>query len=225
MKINVESNGRMVIPLAYCDAMQQDIRTHAGGRFLSHAFHGCIVSYLRWAVLVALMVGCFDGVMGQDVSKRDLRATYYISEGDGARWIEGTGGAQIELMPGPKHYTYLTLQRFHRLLVEEVNESSPGMNATFKGRWHLDGDTVIIRYTRYRSKIELRFDASDTRYLKATGEGSSYQRLLQTNEAGNRLLRMTWKAQQRRLKHRERRSDRQWKREMKQWHKEQPATP
>lgn len=91
-------------------------------------------------------------VNGQELNRKMLRGTYTRSSGEAGRTIQKNDSSYISLLPITYSLTTLKLKRLGRST--EITKAYHGMNidSKFKGKWHIEVDTLIINYKGYEER-------------------------------------------------------------------------
>ena len=109
---------------------------------------------------------------GQTVKKKYIRGTYSQSVGEPARTFQSRDGSYISIPPLIYSQTTLKLKRAGRAKIQTSTQLSSGLNHLQKGRWKLDGDTLILIIGNERSKYLIGQADQKANYLKnIDGEG------------------------------------------------------
>ncbi len=111
-------------------------------------------------------------LFGQDVSKKAIYGTYYKQDGLPGRTIAKSDSSEIHLMPVIYSTTYLKIKRFSRAKLTTVDFRMNNMKTTFKYKWKLENDTLIIwaKNAGTEEKYKMVLDRGYVLYLEAVME-------------------------------------------------------
>jgi hypothetical protein len=129
-------------------------------------------------LLILFFIGTFapGDLFAQLFSKSAVYGTYEMTTGQPGRTIKKSDSSEIHLMPVTYTETLLKIKRFGRAKMTITDFRMDNMRLTYKYKWRIEVDTLIIWPKRDKTEEQLIMTAVDgsVRYLSPVNKAMGY---------------------------------------------------